>query len=103
DEFESEFVRESLKATAQNVSEAFRKRLNRALKTKIGGMAPAPGKTGTTKPPRAKREEDLYPEPTSMTGPQTLTLPTGGRAVAYMEINAVDGFEIGRASCRERG
>jgi hypothetical protein len=92
DEFESEFVRESLKATAQNVSEAFRRRLNRALKTKIGGMAPAAGKTGGTKPPRPKRKEDLYAEPTTMTGPEHLTLLAGSRAVAYMEINAVDAF-----------
>ncbi len=92
DDFESDFVREALKSTAQNVSQSFRKRLNRALRSKVPGIGPLPGKGNEPRPPKPKPEIELYPEPTAMTGPAEVTLLIGGRATAYLEINAVDGF-----------
>jgi hypothetical protein len=92
DAFESEFVRESLKAGAQKISAAFRKRLSHAIWAKIGGVAPTATKGTGQKPPKPKAATDLYPEPTTMTGPEQITLLIGQRATAYMEINAVDGF-----------
>lgn len=92
DDFESDFVREALKSTAQNVSQSFRKRLNRALRSKVPGIGPLAGKGNEPKPPKPKPEIELYLEPTTMTGPAEVTLLIGGRASAYLEINAVDGF-----------
>lgn len=92
DDFEVDFTREALKATTQNISQAFRKRLNRALRAKVTGLGPLPGKGDEPKPPKPKPEVELYPEPTTMTGPAELTLLIGARATAYLEINALDGF-----------
>jgi hypothetical protein len=92
DEFESDFVREALKSTAQNVSQSFRKRLNRALRSKVPGIGLRPGQGNEPKPPKPKPGIELYPEPTAMTGPAAVTLLIGGRATAYLEINAIDGF-----------
>lgn len=91
-DFESEFVRQSLRSGGESVSAAFRKRLNRALRSKVPGLAPAAGTGPGPRPPRPRGPEDLYDEPTTMTGPAEITLLVGGRATAYMEINAVDGF-----------
>ena len=85
-------MRQSLQASAQSITASFRKRLNRALRTKVPGLAPAVGKGPGPRPPKAKSDEDLYDEPTTMTGPAEMTLLMGGRATAYMEINAKDGF-----------
>lgn len=90
--YESEFVRQTLGSTVQNVSKAFRDRLNRALTTRLPGITTVAGSGGRPKPPKPKTTTDLYPEPTSLTGPEEITLLIGGRATAYMEINAVDGF-----------
>ena len=92
DDFESAFVRQSLASSAQNITANFRKRLNRALRTRVPGLAPIPGKGRGPKPPKPKDDADLHDEPTSMTGPEEVTLLIGGRATAYMEINAIDGF-----------
>lgn len=92
DEYENQLVRQSLQASAQSITASFRKRLNRALRTKVPGLAPAAGKGPGPRPPKAKSDEDLYDEPTTMTGPAELTLLMGDRATAYMEINAKDGF-----------
>lgn len=92
DEYENQFVRQSLQSSAQSISASFRKRLNRALRTKVPGLAPSATKGTGPRPPNPKRDEDLYDEPTSMTGPTALTLLIGGRATAYMEVNAKDGF-----------
>jgi len=92
DDFESTFVRQSLASSAQNITANFRKRLNRALRTKVPGLAPIPGKGKGPKPPKPKDDADLHDEPTSMTGPEEVALLIGGRATAYMEINAIDGF-----------
>lgn len=92
DEYENHFVRQSLQASAQSISASFRKRLNRALRTKIPGLAPSAKAGKGQRPPKAKQPEDLYDEPTTMTGPAEITLVIGERATAYMEINAVDGF-----------
>lgn len=104
DDFESTFVRQSLASGAESVSSSFRKRLNKALRSKIPGMAPTVGKGKGRKPPKAKRPEDLYAEPTTMTGPEEITLLIGGRATAYMEINANDAFvpDIGEMSIEGR-
>jgi hypothetical protein len=92
DEFESVFVQQSLKGTSQNISQGFRDRLNRALKTRIPGLGFVEGKGIGPKPPKAKPAIELYDEPTTMTGPETVTLLRGDRAEAYLEINARDGF-----------
>lgn len=92
DEYENQFVRQSLQASAQSITASFRKRLNRALRTKVPGLAPSTKIGKGQRPPKAKQPEDLYDEPTSMTGPVEITLVIGERATAYMEINAEDGF-----------
>lgn len=105
DEYENQLVRQSLQASAQSITASFRKRLNRALRTKVPGLAPVAGKGPGPRPPKAKSDEDLYDEPTTMTGPAELTLLIGGRATAYMEINAKDGFvpEIGEINLEGSG
>lgn len=104
EEYENQLVRQSLQASAQSVSASFRKRLNRALRTKIPGLAPSPKGKGQ-RPPKAKQPEELYDEPTAMTGPVEVTLVIGERATAYMEINAVDGFvpDIGEIDVKTAG
>ncbi len=92
DEFESHFVKVALASSAQNITASFRKRLNRALRTKVPGLATATGGGKGPKPPKPKDQADLYAEPTSMTGPEETTLLIGGRATVYMEINGIDGF-----------
>lgn len=103
DEFESTFTRQSLASSAQNISSSFRKRLNRALKIKVPGLAPALGRGRGPKPPPPKKVEDLYVEPTSMTGPQEVTLLIGDRATVYLQINAIDGFVPDRGSIAVEG
>lgn len=92
DEYENQLVRQSLQSSAQSISASFRKRLNRALRTRVPGLAPSATKGTGPRPPKPKREEDLHDEPTTITGPAELTLLIAGRATAYMEINAKDGF-----------
>lgn len=94
DEAEDAFVKETLTGATQRISAAFRKRLNAALKSKVPGLIAGKG-TGPGRPPRppkAKRPEELYDEPTTFTGPEEVTLLLGGRATVFMEANAVDGF-----------
>lgn len=92
DAFESEFVKQSLKTTVQNISKAFRDRLNRALTTKVPGIGITNNPGTRPKPPKPRPVTDLYPEPTTLTGPEEVTLVLGSRATAYLEINAIDGF-----------
>jgi hypothetical protein len=89
---ETQLIKETLASTAQRVSAAFRKRLNQALRAKVPGLVLAAGIRPGSRPPKAKPPEDLYQEPTTMTGPAEVTLLLGGRATVFMEINAVDGF-----------
>lgn len=80
------------KATAQNFSQAFRSRLNKALRTRLGGLVRGTGRGTEPRPPRPKQDIELYDEPTTMTGPEEVTLLAEGRAAAFLEINARDGF-----------
>jgi hypothetical protein len=89
---ETQLIKETLASTTQKVSAQFRKRLNQALRAKIPGLALTSGTKPGARPPKAKAAEDLYPEPTAMTGPSEVTLLLGGRATVFIEINAVDGF-----------
>lgn len=92
DDRESEFIRQSQKASKQEISEAFRRRLNRAIKMKVPGLA-ATGRSGPNpRPPKPKPPIDLYPEPTTFTGPEAVTALIGARTSIYFEINAEDGF-----------
>lgn len=92
EEYENQLVRKSLQASAQSISASFHKRLNRALRTKVPGLAPSDKGGKGPRPPKPKQDKDLYDEPTAMTGPAEVTLVIGERATAYMEINANDGF-----------
>ena len=89
---QTNFIRQALQDSSGTVTAAFRKRLNRWLKAKVPGLAPSGSNNPGPRPPKGKSPEDLHPEPTMMTGPQRVTLLLGGRASAYMELNAVDGF-----------
>jgi hypothetical protein len=90
DDRESEFIRQAQKVSRQEISETFRRRLNRAIKMKVPGLAGAGRGGPTTRPP--KPVVDLYPEPTTFTGPEAVTALIGARTSIHFEINAEDGF-----------
>lgn len=89
---ETQLIKETLASATQRVSAAFRKRLNQALRAKVPGLALTVGSKPGSRPPKAKPAEELYDEPTTMTGPAEVTLLIRGRATVFMEVNAVDGF-----------
>ncbi len=92
DEAESRFTRQALRSTGEGVTEAFRQRLNRAIRTRVPGLATgSPGRLNG-RPPRPKQREDLHAEPTTFTGPEQIEVVPGQRKVFYMQANAVDGF-----------
>jgi hypothetical protein len=92
EEHESLLTRQALRTSDQRVSEAFLRRLNRAVRAHLGGIigTPAPGEG--SRRPRPKKQIELHPEPTSFTGPSQITVLTGARASIYMSCDAVDGF-----------
>ncbi|HWY18595.1 MAG TPA: hypothetical protein VNY27_07780 [Solirubrobacteraceae bacterium] len=88
-EAESQFTRQALRSTGGGVTAAFRQRLNRAIRTRVPGLSgrrrgPAP------RPPRPI--DELHPEPTIFTGPETVEVVLGQRKSLHMQCNAVDGF-----------
>lgn len=92
EEHESEFTRQFLQSSSQQVSEAFRRRLNKAIKLKIPGLRPLGRSGGKVRPPKPRPTVELYDEPTTFTGPEKMTVLVGGRGSTYLEINAIDGF-----------
>lgn len=90
---ESRFTRQALRSTGERVSESLRQRLNRAVRAKVPGLTGSRAGGGSRrKPPKPKPRENLYDEPTSITGPEEVEVLAGQRKVFYMQINAVDGF-----------
>lgn len=100
DEAETQLTIEALGGGGGEVSEAFRERLNRAVRAKVPGLGGVGmgGTTGSTpQPPRPRKQEELYPEPTTFTGPDSIELLPGQRKSFHMQCNAVDGFVPDRA------
>ena len=92
EEHESLLTRQALRTSDQRVSEAFLRRLNRAVRAHVGGIVDTPAPGPGSRRPRPKKEIELHPEPTSFTGPTNVTLLTGSRASIYMACDAVNGF-----------
>lgn len=93
EEAESRFTREALRSSGEEISNALRDRLNRAIRSRGGGLSgrragPAP----RPRPPAPRRPDELYPEPTEFVGPETAELVPGERRIIYMKCNAEDGF-----------
>ena len=95
DEAETQLTIEALGGGDGEVSAAFRDRLNRAVRAKVpglGGLGVGVGAGSTPKPPKPRRNEELYPEPTSFTGPDSIEVLQGQRKNFHMQCNAIDGF-----------
>jgi hypothetical protein len=96
DEAESKLTIEALSGAGGDVSSSLRDRLNRAVRARVPGLG-GPGSGGGSgtnkrKPPKPKPEAELYPEPTSFTGPDRIEVLPGRRKTFHMQCNAVDGF-----------
>jgi hypothetical protein len=93
DDAESKFTRQALHSTGEEVSPALRQRLNRAIRARIPGLGgTGSGAAPRQKPPKPKPREELYDEPTTLTGPEELQVLPGQRRMFYAQANAVDGF-----------
>lgn len=93
EEAESRFTREALRSAGRGISAALRDRLNRAIRGRNRGLSgTSTGPTPGPRPPKPRREEDLYPEPTEFIGPETVQIQPGQRRIVYMKCNAHDGF-----------
>ncbi len=89
-EHETRFIRESLQSSTQKVSDKLLQRLNNAVRAKGAGLTPV---TPTRpKPPNPRPAAELYEEPTTFTGPETVTAGLGTTVTIFFEMNAVDGF-----------
>lgn len=100
DDAETQLTIEALGGGDGEVSAAFRDRLNRAVRSAVpglGGVGAGGGGGTTTKPPKPRAQEELYPEPTTFTGPDSMELLPGQRKSFHMQCNAVDGFVPDRA------
>jgi hypothetical protein len=90
---ESQFTRQALRSGGEKVSLALRQRMNRAIRTKLPGLAGAAGGAAPqSRPPKPKPVDDLYAEPTAFTGPEEIQVLPGMRRVFYMQANAKDRF-----------
>lgn len=90
---ESRFTREALQRSAQRITKNFLEKLNRAIAAKVPTLEVLETKKGRVpKPKPPKPPEELYPEPTSFTGPMAITAVPGEAHVFYMSLNAKDGF-----------
>lgn len=95
DDAETQLTIEALGGSDREVSAAFRERLNRAVRAAAPGLAGVGvgNEAGSTpKPPKPRRREELYAEPTTFTGPESIELLPGRRKSFHMECNAIDGF-----------
>ena len=92
EDHESLLTRQALRTSDQRVSEAFLRRLNKAVRAHAGGIAGTPAPGEGSRRPRPKKQVELHPEPASFTGPSQVTVLTGARASIYMSCDAVDGF-----------
>jgi len=95
DEAESKLTIEALSGAGGDVSSALRERLNRAVRARLpglGGTGSGNGSGSKRKPPKPKPEAELYPEPTSFTGPDGIEVLPGQRKTFHMQCNAFDGF-----------
>jgi hypothetical protein len=96
---EEDALRKALKAGARGVTEAFLDRLNRAIKIKTAGLK-IERTDGNPPPPPPPPVQDLYPEPTYLEGPETITALRGKAARVYLRANAHDGFVPDRATVK---
>lgn len=90
EEAERTLTRRSFQAAGSSISAAFQRRLNRAFRAKLPGIITT-GRDDTPPPP-PRPPEELYPEPTTFTGPEEIHVLPGVRKTVYMQCNAVDGF-----------
>ena len=90
---ESQLTRQALQASRRGVGAGVLDRLNQAIQAKLPGLG------GTRRPsdqpdppPPPKRPEDLYDEPTTFKGPESVTVLAGERKTLYLRCNAKDEF-----------
>lgn len=92
---EAELQSAALKSTDSKLSESLLRQLNQAIGIKTPGLGPAASKQPGESPKRPsgpKLPIDLYPEPTTIEGPEYVQIVVGGTASVRLMINAVDGF-----------
>jgi len=73
-----------------DISPTFLRKLNQAITIKQVGVVRVPADVSDPPPPAVP--EDLYEEPTYLTGPEHARVLVGGRTAVFLQANANDGF-----------
>ncbi len=83
----------ALKSADSGLTENILQQLNRAINFKVPGISQEPTKpTKPTTPTPVPPPMDLYAEPTTMEGPESIIVVAGGTANLRLTLNAHDGF-----------
>jgi len=82
----------ALKSADSGLTENILQQLNRAISFKAPGISQEPTKPTTPTKPTPGPAMDLYPEPTTMEGPESIVVIAGGTANLRLTLNAHDGF-----------
>lgn len=82
----------ALKVSDSNLSAAVLEQVNKAIGIKTPGISKQPVKMSNRRKTETTPAPDLYPEPTTIEGPDHVEIVAGSSKTLRLVINAVDGF-----------